>query len=738
MLHNKIQYILDNYLKPKVYLTPNDPMILNILSKLSQIACFYRIRFNDKWINYFPWIYCISFLNAGGWKDRPNDIIEELTIDIDEKFKNKIDAFHEKQIHDRLEKVKDMKWAEKTAYLKENTIDKIKTWFSNWTIQWFHKSRLQMFKAWFGNSHFYETEFIDYITNSTDEEEKILSYIKKAYQHWFSSTPTIKTERTLEDIKWVPMTMFSHSAIWDILNDKKIMSKFNSFWKRWFNRRCIISYIDKFKTPLFTYEEKLWFIEKAKSGFYKCKEIFNDFDEVVSKMDFGLNTYWKTLTISDQAFMLFSEYEDKCINLQNDIKNEILIEEIADRKHRAMQIAWLYALLDWTYEVSTNNLEMAICLIEYYSGQFHKFFKKKEDIDNVDSEVFNTLYEYILLNPWTSIRKIFYGKLSWFPKEYNKFKPMLSFIIKDLNWYCNELWVSFVENVDKNGFSSYFIETLKNDTIINEDILVNYSSTKQNYFNWETYIKSIADWFEDKQCLFKDFFAIPFKNECYSAIQYNTWHRLWVNSKWKMNLLILDIDNDFKKWVFRHGLMTIEEAKIKLKNYKCLIFPTKSHQKWKPETKTKESQPIVDRFRILLPFNSCIEDNSLKAIFNWIIKDFDLKWVDEWATDLARYFYPSTHWNDLIWYSEWNKIIDWEKYKLEDQNVVSKSNYENIKNSWFNFWPYESLSVWQKAIPITCPYHKDDTMSAFVKRSDKEKSYWEMFMHCKSCEKTWW
>jgi hypothetical protein len=37
--------------------------------------------------------------------------------------------------------------------------------------------------------------------------------------------------------------------------------------------------------------------------------------------------------------MLFSEYEDKCINLQNDIKNEILIEEIADRKHRAMQIA---------------------------------------------------------------------------------------------------------------------------------------------------------------------------------------------------------------------------------------------------------------------------------------------------------------------------------------------------------------------------------------------------------------
>jgi hypothetical protein len=49
--------------------------------------------------------------------------------------------------------------------------------------------------------------------------------------------------------------------------------------------------------------------------------------------------------------------------------------------------------------VSTNNLEMAICLIEYYSDQFHKFFKKKEDIDNVDSEVFNTLYEYILLNP---------------------------------------------------------------------------------------------------------------------------------------------------------------------------------------------------------------------------------------------------------------------------------------------------------------------------------------------------
>jgi hypothetical protein len=92
-----------------------------------------------------------------------------------------------------------------------------------------------------------------------------------------------------------------------------------------------------------------------------------------------------------------------------------------------------------------------------------------------------------------------------------------------------------------------------------------------------------------------------------------------------MDLFVADID----------GGCTIEEAKLILAEFECLIGTSRSHQKQKDE------KPPCDRFRVLIPLAEPItSDADFKA--TWFKFHELLPAIDPACKDAARFYYPCT------------------------------------------------------------------------------------------------
>jgi hypothetical protein len=239
-----------------------------------------------------------------------------------------------------------------------------------------------------------------------------------------------------------------------------------------------------------------------------------------------------------------------------------------------------------------------------------------------------------------------------------------------------------------------------------------YSGKATNYIPTEVSVSSLEK---------------TFKSHNYSPIHWSGNYRLAKNFI-KAVGFCLDIDDG----------MTIDEALIILKqhNLNFALVTTRSHKSEK------------HRFRILIPFNQFILSlEHYKRSAQALNELFSAK-CDSTVFDGARQLFGSP--DDAIYYDNWSGV-DFEvtSFISNDNSLdilphlnIEKGGKEQITDSW------DDSTVLKRAdghnlygneitekTRLFCPFHKDETPSAFADYSEKSNNW---YIHCKSCGQTFW
>lgn len=739
---------LEKFLIPLNRETTKSALTLILLSKLSQMLWHYRLKVSiDN--NEVPCnLYSLIILWSWEWKDRTISQIEENLL---KYYSKTFDEDNKKQYEEVLEEVKkeaeDKHWWKKSVmneYIKRNEPRELIKEIARWTLEWIMSQRDQLQKLDIWSTFVHIKEYWSFLKtlSKDDTKREFIEIIIELFDLWNYWWKSIKWEKKTWWTKWIPNNFIAHTSFNSIINPQcyEMQLEYNRLW---FARRSLFCLPNKDeivdKIQFNSLDEKIKYIINTEKNVYKeaedlSKYFLKAFQAIKPTTWFWVVTknmcFNSVYKLTDESFYTYQVYKELCFIRSNELvwrfKNDEWFKwEIKNRYWKAIKLAWIIACINHPdiKTVEKQDVLQAVYLIEYFWQHFIKLYHL--DLSDDISKLYDLLKEKEFSK--------FEIRSTWII-QWRNFKSIFESMISEIEELCTYKWDILIKKTHKNNLQTYQIVSKKQeDSVINP--IINYSSTKQQYHDWSKYLWYVTEWFEDKQCEFNTFHNVVFGNECYSANQYHTWHRLWANSKNNINLIILDVDNEFKDKKAKHWIITIEEAKEIFKNYYCLLVPTKSHQKWKPAKENKEEQPPIDRFRIILSSN-VVPNDKYKNVLKWIIKQFNLKWIDWWATDNARFFYPSTHWDH--YYTWWNKTIDYNLYYEEEKiyvnTIVNNSVDKPNLAQWFDFNHYQWLGVWDKK-RINCPYHQDNTASAFISRSDKTLN---LYIHCSACNNTWW
>ena len=206
-----------------------------------------------------------------------------------------------------------------------------------------------------------------------------------------------------------------------------------------------------------------------------------------------------------------------------------------------------------------------------------------------------------------------------------------------------------------------------------------------------------------------------FKSQNYSPIVWANHYRTLANFRTAYGFCV-DID----------GTMTIEDAEsiLKKKNLNYALVTTRSH--------TPESH----HFRIFIPFSQRIftyfkyleAAKKVDKLFN--------NTCDESVFDGARQLFGSPE--DAYYSACWTgHDFDVSELVGIDMSAVRYGigdwdNNLTVQDSKGKELAAKDITV---KTPIYCPWHDDETPSAFIEFSEKSKNW---FIHCSACHKTFW
>lgn len=233
----------------------------------------------------------------------------------------------------------------------------------------------------------------------------------------------------------------------------------------------------------------------------------------------------------------------------------------------------------------------------------------------------------------------------------------------------------------------------------NKNAAITLSVAKKNYDGANNI------WFESKPVLIKDL-ETTLKTYNYSTIKWKDGNRKASNFQSAVGF-IADIDN---------GLSIHDaEERLKKRDLNYLIIPSKSHS-------SKQH-----RFHILIPFNRIVySQNTYKQIANGIIDNIFPE-SDKSVTDAARYIYGSPDNVNLS-----SNFSD-KDYCIDDLGELWDSSLE-FTNANDDVFTVKDIDEKDKTA-IYCPFHDDQTPSAFVNYSQDSHNW---FIHCSACGNTFW
>lgn len=740
----KTKEVLDRYLKPLSYGSPDEMLLLSHLVFISRVLCYNRVRIEKEGQTLFPNIYGMCFLGSGRGKDRTVAFLSDMYQDFTGACNLLHDAYRERRIMEIEEYIenksgddgKSLSNAQKQRMRDEMYPRPLINVLSSGTVEGLHAMRVEYQFAGFGAVHFQNSEFIDYIKASDQNRLMFLTYLKEIYEHGNSEAKITKSDPLAKPVSGIPQTMLVHSSLSGLVDDQNTSVAFKEFLERGNARRCIVCCPED-GPDVSHNEDELSYDEDRKRKL--------DANAVLDTLRaYARDVYIATtvenggepivMKLSDEANRAYYEYEKKNRGLVKRYRHRTQdseVAEIGDRARRAVRVAACLAAFEHpeSLVIEKSDFEIAVSMINMYADQFERVANLKRTLDS------EKMISFILNNQETKeVTRMMIYKQPFAPSNRNQWKGWFESVQEDVREICQERGLCLVELNGARNTKHYRIE--KEEEVHEEvsgDIDVTFSFTSSKVQHPTQGYKQFTRPFST---LHKDLT----KGYCYSPAEFKDGYRKGANVVSLGNCLMIDIDDG----------LSIEEAKARLGEYKTMIITTQSHRKDKGGV-------VCDRYRILVPLRTAMAPQyGYKEMVERILDFFGIKEETDVAAtcDKARYFKPSPE-DATYWYSGGSKILSWEAFDIETQkprrtfqspnkvrtfgkvtlaeNVVLGASFKERGGMIKGWDDYEYLQVGETS-PVHCLFPEkhnngDKHPSAFISRHEGGA----LMMKCTGC-----
>lgn len=209
--------------------------------------------------------------------------------------------------------------------------------------------------------------------------------------------------------------------------------------------------------------------------------------------------------------------------------------------------------------------------------------------------------------------------------------------------------------------------------------------------------------FKSREIRFKDL-EQTLKRNNYSLIKWKDGIRDGINFQYS-NGFIIDVDEGIT--------ISDAEAKLNSQNLNYFLISSKSHTSQK------------HKFHILILFNYRVYSKKTYAyIGEYLTKDI-FNGSDPSVSDRARFIFGSPDNAKVSACFQGNHLDVMGHGEIWDRHLEIKTSKDNI---------LDPLTV-KKKTQIYCPFHQDNTPSAFIEYSKTSKNW---FIRCSTCDQTFW
>lgn len=448
---------------------------------------------------------------------------------------------------------------------------------------------------------------------------------------------TSENKRNEEIVGMVPTNMLLFGTPSKLMDGGRTESDFYSMLETGYARRFLYANVEKDK------KEKT---QTAAERFASMTDTSLDLTmaAIASKLeDFAdVKHYRKKISMPEDVELKYIEYMMYCEEGSREFKEHenLHASEMEQRHYKALHLAGVYAFVSGSTVITEDHLNHAILLCEDSGRDFHSlmtrdnnYVKLAKYIADIGKEVTNTdLHE----------------NLPFYKGSENQRKDLLNLAI---TWgYTNNI---IIKKAYRDGIEFISGESLPK-TDLDKLIFSHSFELAHNYVPREAPYDSLQE-------------LVSTNGVEYTSHHFKDKHRTGDKALPEFNLIMIDVDKD----------MSLDTARMLLKDYKCMFSTTKRHRK----------PGYGDRFRIILPLSHTLSLSSkeysefMENIFAWL--PFE---SDEQTKDIARKW--SAHEGCEIYHND-GELVDAmafiprtrksEEQKLKNDEIGSLTNLER----WF-------------------------------------------------------
>lgn len=446
-----------------------------------------------------------------------------------------------------------------------------------------------------------------------------------------------RDNKRIEDVDGhTPTNLIMFGTPDKLLDGSKVEEEFWSFLETGYARRCFFGYTRTTNKDLSMTPEQVYdaLIDNTSSTY--LKEVSAHLGQLANPLNYN-----KVITVPKAVSILLIEYRMQCERLAETMSEHHSVKkaELSHRYFKVLKLAGMYSFVDGLSEVTEDNLYSAIKLAEESGETFGRLLKRDKNyvklakyIADVGNEVTHAdLMDDLPFYKGSAAVKTDMLKtaVEWGYKH--------QIIIK-------KAFSNGIEFISGEALQATNLEALP--IAVSDDITINYKNMVVRY---------------DKLS------GLAQKDSLHWTVHHlKDGYRSDDNIIPGFNLVVLDVDD---------GLTTIDEVRVLLKDYQCLIYTTKRH------TLT------AHRFRIVMPTNYLLKLDTqdykefMTNIYEWL--PFP---VDESTFDRPRKWLTCKGYHEYVNGSKLLDVMDFiPKTTRNDERrklVMDSQSLSNVER-WF-------------------------------------------------------
>ena len=431
--------------------------------------------------------------------------------------------------------------------------------------------------------------------NFTSSQELLTSYLEMfdigKIRNKLTKDGSDKNSKRNGDIAGlVPANLLGFGTPTRVFDGGATEDAWNQNAEQGYGRRPLFAYVPKVARNQRTAQEELDAMKNTASNGYLSQLMFH-FEKLADQVNYN-----REIIMQDAVALHWLDYKHDCIRRAAELPEHATVRkaEILDRYWKALKIAGAYAFIDGDFEISEDNLYHAIHLAEQSGKALEKLSKR-------DSPYIK-LAKYLASAEAPKTQWEMVEELPFFSGSAQRRADLLSLAI---SWgYKNNVIIkkSFDDGVEL--VSADALEQTNIDKMIfsySTDLAFNYENQEQPFKNLHILTQSKRG---------------PRDMHHFINHHVDNGHRTEDTCRKGFNFIVLDVD----------GGVSIDTAKLLLRQYTYLLYTTKSHD---PNGE--------HRFRVILPINYVLklDKSDFKAFLNGLYDDLPFD-VDRSADHRAK------------------------------------------------------------------------------------------------------